>query len=163
MLRLWKTTHASILMKTSGIHTACVAALLVGGFSTLCTARAGTPFKGDSEVLKELKAPVSSGNQWQPPDLRKFGSELTAQKEPEADAEKIYELAELVDLAERTNPETKVAWEQARQAASAVGLAQSDYYPVLALQAAASDAREPAPLPLTPTQVAFMDVELQQA
>src|SRR6202035_1742029 len=122
---------------------------------TLCTARAGMPFKEDSEVLKELKAPHSSESQWQPPDLRKFASELTAQKEPEADAQKVYELAELVDLAERINPETKVAWEQVRQAASAVGLVQSQYYPVLALQAAASDAREPAPLPLTATQAGF--------
>ncbi len=121
------------------------------------------PFKEDSEVLKELKAPLSSESQWQAPDLRKFGGELTAQKEPEADAQKVYELAELVDLAERMNPETKVAWEQARQAASAVGLAQSDYYPVLALQAAASYAREPIPIPLTPTKGAFMDLEEQGA
>src|SRR6266404_4438260 len=163
MLRFWKTTHASILMRTSGIHTACIAALLVGGLSTLCSARAGTPIKEDSDVLKELKAPLSSGSQWQPPDLRKFGGELTAQKEPEADAQKVYELDELVDLAERINPETEAAWERARQAASSVGLAQSDYYPVLALQAAANDAREPAPLPVSPTKAGFMDVEVQEA
>jgi outer membrane protein len=163
MLRFWKTTHASILMRTSGIHAARVAALLVGGFSTLCAARAGMPFKEDSEVLKELKAPPSSESQWQPPDLRRFGSELTAQGEPEVDDKKEYELAELIDLAERINPETKVAWEQAKQAASAVGLVQSQYYPVLALQAAANDAREPVPLPVTPTKAGFMDVEVQQA
>jgi outer membrane protein TolC len=114
-------------------------------------------------VLKGLKAPPSSESQWQPPDLRRFGSELTAQKEADADAQKVYELAELIDLAERINPETKVAWEQAKQAASAVGLVQSQYYPVLALQAAANDAREPAPLPITTTKAGFMDVELQQA
>src|SRR3984957_3101742 len=163
MLRLWKTTHASILMRTSGIHTACVAGLLAAGCSALFTARAGTPFKEDSEVLNELKAPHSSESQWQTPDLRQFGSELTAQKEPEADAQKVYELAELVDLAERINPETKVAWEQARQAASAIGLAQSDYYPALALQAAANYEREPIPIPLTPTKGTFMDLEAQQA
>ena len=140
-----------------------MAALLVGGWSTLCTAKAGTPFKEDPEVLKELKAPHSSNSQWQPPDLKKFGSELTAQKEPEADAQKVYELAELVDLAERINPETKVAWEQARQAASAIGLAQSQYYPALALQAAASYAREPIPIPLTATKGTFNDLEAQQA
>ena len=140
----------------------CAAALLVGG-SSLCTARAGTPSKEDSDVLKELKAPHSSERQWQPPDLRKFGSELTAQKEPEADAQKVYELAELVDLAERINPETKVAWEQARQAASAIGLARSDYFPVLALQATASYEREPIPIPLTTTKATFEDLEAQQA
>jgi outer membrane protein len=162
-LRFWKTIHASILMRTSGIHTACVAALLVGGCSPLCNARAGTPFKEDSEVLKELKAPLSSQSQWQPPDLRKFGGELTAQQEPEADAQKVYELAELIDLAERINPETKFAWERAKQAASAVGLAQSQYYPFLALQATANYAREPVPLPISATQGGFMDVEAQEA
>src|ERR1700722_6922624 len=162
MLRLWKTTHASILMRTSGIHTACVAGLLAAGCSALFTARAGTPFKEDSEVLNELKAPLSSKSEWQSPDLRQFGSELTAQKEPEADAQKLYELAELVDLAERTNPETKVAWEQARQAASAVGLAQSQYYPFLALQASADYVREPAPLPVSATEGGFMDVKAEE-
>jgi outer membrane protein TolC len=121
------------------------------------------PFKEDSEVLNQLKAPLSSESQWRPPDLGRFGSELTAQKEPEADAQKVYDLAELVDLAERINPETKVAWEQARQAASAIGLAQSDYYPVLALQAAANYAREPIPIPLTTTKAAFEDLQEQQA
>jgi outer membrane protein TolC len=121
------------------------------------------PSKEDSEALKELKAPLSSERQWQPPDLRKFGTELTAQKEPEADAQKVYELAELVDLAERINPETKVAWEQAKQAASGIGLAQSDYYPVLALQAAANYDREPIPIPLTATKATFEDLEAQQA
>lgn len=120
------------------------------------------PFNEDPEVLKELKAPLSSKSQWQPPDLRKFGSELIAQKEPETDAQKIYELAELVDLAERINPETKVAWEQARRAASAIGLAQSQYFPVLALQAAANYAREPIPIPLSTTKGTFMDLEAQQ-
>jgi len=38
-----------------------------------------------------------------------------------------------IDLAQSINPEKKVAWERARQAASAVGLAQSEYFPILAL------------------------------
>ena len=118
MLRFWKTTHAFIIMRTSGIHAAWVAALLVGECIAPSTARAGMPYKEDSEAFKGLKAPLSSESQWQHPDMRKFGSELTAQKEPEADAQKVYELAELVDLAERINPETKVAWEQAKEAAS---------------------------------------------
>src|SRR5258706_12426708 len=149
-------------MRTSRIYPVSVAALLVVEMAG-CTTGPGVSFDRSSDVLTELKAPSLSERPWQAPDLRSFASELAAPKETEADARKDYELAELIDLAERINPETKVAWEQARQAASAVGLAQSDYYPVLALQAAASDAREPAPLPLTPTQAGFMDVELQQA
>src|SRR5258706_14977144 len=149
-------------MRTSRIYPVSVAALLVVEMAA-CAAGSGASFDHSSDVLTELKAPSLSERPWQAPDLRNFASGLSAQKEPEADAQKVYELAELVDLAERINPETKVAWEQARQAASSVGLAQSDYYPVLALQAAANDAREPAPLPVSPTKAGFMDVEVQEA
>jgi outer membrane protein TolC len=120
-------------------------------------------FEGSSDALKGLKAPPSSESQWRSPDLRGFAHELTAQKEPEADAQKDYELAELIDLAERINPETKVAWEQAKRAASAIGLAQSQYYPVLALHAVANYAREAVPVPLTATKAGFMDLEAQEA
>src|SRR5882724_6120517 len=150
--------------ETSGIHTVCVAALLAGGFIGVgdALAGAGTQFENSSTVLNGLKAPSSSESPWRPPDLRNFARELTAQKTPEADAQKDYELAELIDLAERINPETKVAWEQAKQAASAVGLAQSQYYPVLALQAVANYAREPVPVPLSATKGGFLDLEAQE-
>src|SRR5207302_10281750 len=60
---------------------------------------------------------------------------------------KIYTLAELVDIAERNNPETRVAWERARQAAAAVGLSESAYYPFLAASAAAGYDRAFIPFP----------------
>jgi outer membrane protein TolC len=41
-------------------------------------------------------------------------------------------LAELVDLAEAHNPETRVAWERARAQAAALGVARSELYPTLA-------------------------------
>jgi outer membrane protein TolC len=121
------------------------------------------PAEDGVSVLKGLRAPASSERPWPVPDLRSYAGAQEGQREPEAEARKEYELAELIDLAERIHPETKVAWERAKQAASAVGLAQSQYYPVLALQAAANYGRAPAPLPLTPTQAGFMDVREQQA
>ena len=51
------------------------------------------------------------------------------------DPQKRYELDELIDLAERVNPDTRVAWEVARQAAIAMGLGESEYFPVLTLAA----------------------------
>jgi outer membrane protein TolC len=48
------------------------------------------------------------------------------------DAERIYDLPELIDIAERSHPETRVAWEQARAQAEAVGLSKSACYPYLA-------------------------------
>ncbi len=60
---------------------------------------------------------------------------------------KIYGLAELIDIAERNNPETRVAWERARGAAAAVGLSESAYYPFLVASAAAGYDRAFIPFP----------------
>jgi len=40
-----------------------------------------------------------------------------------------YSLAELIDVAESNNPDTRVAWDSARNAALAAGIAQSAYLP----------------------------------
>jgi outer membrane protein TolC len=42
-----------------------------------------------------------------------------------------YSLVELIDIAQSRNPETRVAWEQARQAAIGVGMARAAYLPAL--------------------------------
>jgi outer membrane protein len=42
-----------------------------------------------------------------------------------------YTLAELIDIAERNNPETRIAWDDARNAALAAGIAQSAFLPNL--------------------------------
>src|SRR5258708_4631855 len=47
------------------------------------------------------------------------------------DATKVYSLAELVDFAERNNPQTRVAWEAATARAADLHIAQSELYPVL--------------------------------
>src|SRR5262249_28525857 len=82
---------------------------------------------------------------------------------PELDADKEYELAELIDVAERANPVTRVAWARAKEAASAVGLAKSLYYPVLAAQASGMWANLNVPLPLPPNKGAYLSVEGQVA
>jgi outer membrane protein len=60
-----------------------------------------------------------------------------------------YALAELIDLAQRLNPETHEAWEQARQAALAVGLVESSYAPQVSIEAIAGFQRTPLPIPTT--------------
>src|SRR5262245_27196661 len=45
---------------------------------------------------------------------------------------KTYSLAELIDLAEQRNPETRVAWERARAQLAAWGIARSELFPTLA-------------------------------
>jgi outer membrane protein TolC len=63
------------------------------------------------------------------------------------DPSRELDLAALVDLAERTHPETRRAWQQARAAAAQVGEAASAYYPTVALHAAAGWSKTIFPTP----------------
>jgi len=99
--------------------------------------------------------PPSADRTWLPPNLSNYESELAAQRFKNSEGasrvsinpRKVYNLAELIDIAERNNPETRVAWERARQAAAAVGLSESAYYPYLAASAAAGYDRAFIPFP----------------
>lgn len=58
-----------------------------------------------------------------------------------------YTLVELVDIAQRNNKQTRIVWEQARQAAINVGISRSAYLPSLTLSALGGDRRETSPFP----------------
>jgi outer membrane protein TolC len=62
------------------------------------------------------------------------------------DPDKAYSLAELIDLAEAHNPETRVAWENARAQAAALGITRSQLYPTLSAVALSGLDREEVPL-----------------
>jgi len=51
------------------------------------------------------------------------------------DPERVYRLPDLIDIGESTNPDTRIEWEKARQAALAVGLARSEYLPTISAMA----------------------------
>jgi outer membrane protein TolC len=99
--------------------------------------------------------PPSPDRAWAPPSLPNYERELAGRRFTSAEGasrvsinpRKVYNLAELIDIAERNNPETRVAWERARQAASAVGLSESAYYPFLVASAAAGYDRAFIPFP----------------
>jgi outer membrane protein len=99
--------------------------------------------------------PPSSDRAWLPPNLENYERELAGQRFENTQGtsrvpinpRKVYNLAELIDIAERNNPETRVAWERARQAAAAVGLSESAYYPYLAASAAGGYDRAFIPFP----------------
>ena len=55
--------------------------------------------------------------------IPKPSTELTADHE--------YTLPELIDIAERENPETRIAWQRARNTAISAGVAESTYLPVI--------------------------------
>ena len=75
-----------------------------------------------------------------------LGRALTARTgaQVEIDPAKSYTLAELIDLAERHNPETRVAWEEAKAKASILGIERSALYPTISALAVAISARQAA-------------------
>src|SRR5262249_4752038 len=70
---------------------------------------------GCSAYAPLTDAPPSADHPWKGPGLERASAALAAPdhaREPEPvpiDAQKAYELSELIDIAERTNPETRVA------------------------------------------------------
>lgn len=80
------------------------------------------------------------------------------------DPSRPYSLAELVDIAERNNPRTRVSWERAKQKAEQVGIAKSAYYPVLTGLAVFADQRfiNPFPEPLAPRGYTMIETPVVQ-
>ncbi len=115
-------------------------------------------------------APPSPDRPWQPAaentnadDLRtaaQGGTEL-ALSPPVIDNARTYTLPELIDLAQRTNPGTRAAWEEARQAALAVGMAEATYLPVITANVIAGTNQNAAELPIPIGGSAYFDSNIQ--
>ena len=58
------------------------------------------------------------------------------------DPNKTYTLAELVNLAEQNNPDTRVAWENAKARAADLGISKATLYPTVAAVAVAQSVRD---------------------
>ena len=113
------------------------------------------------ERLRRQVAPAPS-TPWRTPDLHGYTSVLKTAEPPPIDPQRRYELVELIDLAERVNPETRVAWEAARQAAIGVGLVESEYFPVLTLTALGGYQSTAFPAPKDVAPSGFCRVNLEQ-
>ena len=86
------------------------------------------------------KAPPTPEKAWPVPADSQLRAEIAqsgAARET-LDPAKLYTLAELIDIAERNNPETGIAWERAKQSASSLGIAHSALFPTVAALASAS-------------------------
>src|SRR5436305_14199340 len=106
-------------------------------------------------ALGREDAPPAPVRPWSPPSLPRYEGDLRQYQPTEAerrylpaiDPRKTYNLAELIGIAQRSNPETRVAWERDRMAAAAVGLTESAYYPYLVAAAAGGYDRAFIPFP----------------
>jgi len=87
-------------------------------------------------------APRSSSTPWSPPPAVTAQRPRTlAGRETRIDPQAVYGLADLIDFAHRTNPETQRAWEEARAAAAQAARADAAYYPTLFAMAAGGTSR----------------------
>jgi outer membrane protein TolC len=63
------------------------------------------------------------------------------------DPRHVYVLPELIDLAENNDPDTRIAWEESKQAALAIGLAKAAYLPQISAEVLGGHERLPSPAP----------------
>src|SRR6516162_8348955 len=79
------------------------------------------------------------------------------------DPNHVYSLVELIDIAQRRNPATRVAWEQARQAAIDVGIARAAYLPALTASAIVGVEHVVFPFPSNLVPQGFITANAQEA
>ena len=79
------------------------------------------------------------------------------------DPNHVYSLVELIDIAQRRNPATRVAWEQARQSAINVGIARAAYLPALTASAVAGWEHFVTPFPSNFVPQGFIIFNAQEA
>src|ERR1700675_216214 len=98
--------------------------------------------------LALAQAPPSAEQPWAIPESAIRRAEALGNSNSSV-PHKQYDLAALIDLAERESPKTREAWEVAREAAAGIGLAESAYLPQLSLQAIGGFQHTPLPIPRT--------------
>lgn len=103
---------------------------------------------GDYSVPANMEAasPISSADQRSP-----------ASSTPQIRRDHAYTLPELIDMGQRLNPATRVAWEQARQAATAVGMVEATFLPVITANIIAGQQEVTTPIPTLTGGTAYLD------
>jgi outer membrane protein TolC len=137
------------------ICTTALALAIVGCASNAVNMTSAAPDqpwtpRGDEEA--RLWSLASEDNPPSDAGVANFGipaDSTRAQLTPSAwvDPDRVYRLPELIDLAQRSNPATRVAWQRARQAALAVGMVEATYLPVLTASAIGGRQELTTPLP----------------
>ena len=140
------------------------AAAMVGAILLVCSIQSvcAQESRNIPERYSRQVAPTPS-TYWRSPNLRDYTRVLRPTEATLIDPNKRYELPELIDLAQRVNPETRVAWEAARRAALAVGLVESEYFPLLAISALGGYKSVGVPIPKDLVSDGFFRFDLAQA
>ena len=146
-------------------HAATSVAVTTGAVLLLCSVQSPCAEESRPDIPERYRRQVAPtpSTYWRSPDLRDYTRVLKSTDAPLIDPSKRYELPELIDLAQRVNPETRVTWEAARRAALAVGLVESEYFPVLAISALGGYRSVGVAIPRNLVSDGFFRFELLQA
>jgi outer membrane protein len=143
-----------------GVLGGCLLLSACNDTSDLAPASPNTPWQFEApKEAPTAPAPTATGT------ARFTVPENTAVQLPspaDIDSNHVYSLVELIDIAQRRNPATRVAWEQARQAAISVGIARAAYLPALTMSAIAGAERAVFPLPSNLVPQGFITANFQE-
>src|SRR5262245_12736696 len=118
-------------------HIALAGLVLLGACNDtrdLAPASPDTPWEFEpSTAAPAAPAPAAAARRFTVPE----NTAVQLPSPADIDPNNVYSLVELIDIAQRRNPATRVAWEQARQAAINVGIARAAYLPALTANAVA--------------------------
>ena len=108
-----------------------------------------------SGLTQAQQTPSTYSHPWQVPSTLVAKQQAAARLDPEVilDSDHRYTLPELIDLAEKHNPDTRAAWEAIRVQAGELRVARSDLLPAMAAVAMTNTSR---------TGVLFGDVFVRQ-
>ena len=123
-------------MFKSSFEVACIC-LSVRAIAVLFVIAAG------SISSQAQSAPVSPDKIWHSKAEEGVSHELATVPSSKyiVDPAKTYTVADLIDLAEEHNPETRLAWQNAKAKAASLGIARSALYPTMAAIAVANTSR----------------------
>src|SRR5215831_14823801 len=98
------------------------------------------------QTLSAQKTAPTSNRAWHSKSELDLSRELAVEPQPswDIDSKKFYTLAELIDLAEQHNPETRASWQRAKIRAAELGVARSAYFPTLTAVVYSASLRQPA-------------------
>lgn len=100
------------------------------------------------------RAPVSAFTPWSPDPISTNTFAVPANPQvvelsppPAINPQQVYQLPELIDLSQMNNPDTRIAWQQARQAALAVGMVEATFLPMISASVIGGYQKTSTPLP----------------
>lgn len=134
------------------IATATLLAACAPNAANMTSPNAETPWRpnGNEDRIWSVQGPSEPPPPGSP---RSFGvpadpTLAVLAQTPDIDPHRRYRLAELIDIAQRNNPATRVAWQRAREAALAVGMVEATFLPVITANVIGGRQTVSTPLPV---------------